>query len=301
MLDYEAFISQYYSNIKTEDGIARIKNFLGFFEASLGDRDAKTMLKDQDFLYKLFYRRAAGSVSRRSYFLIKSYISSLFDYYEVTDGVIPSQRQVISAFEKTGFFRSLGGILNFIDTIGNELSPPPYLPDENFLRLKGVCILTWYGVSLNEIVNLKTSSVNVINEKLIEVRLPSGEITIIEGAEVIHSLLLHGDSDCFLSRRTYFKQREEYLIKSMTPTFSENAIANMVRSFNNVIPSYSNKKISIDAIRLSSCFKKIMEDESNEPLDKRITRIINCPDRQAMHGYKVQYLGWLDKIREDKI
>ena len=196
-------------------------------------------LKNKQNLCKVFSFQKRGGVSKAQYYLIKSHIVALSEYFGIEPDV-PSYEEVLDSLSVITLYKDLNSILNFIGIIEED-------KQKDFLKLKKIVILGWNGLSLDEIIKLKTQ--DIFNE---------GERYFISNPKKVE--ISKNEYDLLL-----LKCKKNGLI--ITSTFdsekpiSQNSLITLIGRYNNLTAS-SGKAIIFRDLRKNALFVDIYNEES---------------------------------------
>lgn len=298
MLDHNSFIKEYYPNATDEQKTDIVRFLSRIDEIAEGD-DLQERLSDKTVLCNVFYFQKLSSITRTHYQKIKKYLLNLFDWLNIT-GSIPSHSEVIEAGKYVCFFRDLDSALAFIDKIGdNKLTN--YNPNVDLVTIKSIYVLGWYGLSLDEIIELKKTAVVEQNEGgcvILNERSVFIEKTYFD---ILFSLkYLDSYKSLPKGKTRYLKGRDEFMFRATIENcehFGKDSIVQMLQRFNTHIPFYEKQSIAFRYIYTNAMFVKIYEDKTDKSIDEKIINVMNCSSKQ-MYSYKAQYFIWAKMIDE---
>lgn len=304
MINTSAFIERYYPTANE----ATQKDILRFFDNLAAITNGKPLtseLLNKDLLCKAFYMQEKGNaISRSHYQKIKSYLLNLFDFLDIHSVSVPTSKEVIDSQDTICYFRGLDELLDFIDNVGKTLSRD-YNPNQDLIRIKGVCVLGWLGFTLNEIAMLKTNDLIPINNNgyRINNKKKSHEIygkafwalyhlsslTSYRSLPSGNLVILSKDDFLFCPTTRGWGGRDEIQIARIIQPF------NLLLSAENIKPSIVFRNLHKNAL-----FLEIYNDKSDRDLLEKIASAMGCSTKNAFN-YKVQYLKFADLLTQNKI
>lgn len=302
MLNCEEFINKYYPNANNAR-IMDAKRFLNRVDEVCGEIAPQRRLQDKNAVCQLFYLQQLTFISRTNYQKIKDYVINLFDWLGI-NGEVPTQREVIDAGECVSYFRGLPEALSFIDAVG-QYWLPNYHPLEDLIVVKSIYILGWYGLTLNEIADLKKEDISRQSDGSGLVKIGERQICIDSDAFVFISALKTLESYQSLpnGRIRHLRGDGNNLFRVASYEESEIEATHLVqilKRFNAHVPSHLAQRLAFRTIRVNALFVEIQNDESDEPLLDKVLRITHCSPKQA-YSYRTQYLAWIGMIENNII
>lgn len=307
MMDFDAFISAYYSEAN-EAKQKDVLRFLTNFEEALGDREPTAMLNDKPFLCNLFYiRKGINNISRAHYQKIKDYLLNLLAFFGIT-AQLPSMEEVIECHDTTLLFKDLDSLLDFIDSVGYARLLD-YDQNADLVFVKGIVILGWYGFSREEIITMPKGNLMSISDGTRRVFFPNSPkrryVDVSERA--FNTLICLQDLERYRGlpsgKPQVFKGNERLLFRptvSSLESLKDENIRNTLHRFNECIPPTKQAMISYGLLHKNALFVDIFNDKTEMRLPMKIMKHMSCSQPLAF-GYQKQYLRWVEMYHNNEI
>ena len=102
-MDINAFLERYYSTA-SDDTKLRVTNWIKYVEESAGSGLSKEVLQSKDKLfYCSLFTKGDTTVARTKYFMVKSWLQNLLNYYDVNIA-IPSREEILDTLGNKNYF-----------------------------------------------------------------------------------------------------------------------------------------------------------------------------------------------------
>lgn len=197
---------------------------------------------------------------------------------------------------RSSYFVDLDECINFITMVGRGCG---LRNQDCLLNIKTIAILSWFGISNQDMINILQDQVHVGHIELIHdgkeeyVYIPKQYCKILtEYAECTVETPLYG-------KPARLKPSAYLLRTKKTEYMTETALRSVIKRFNKTAMQYG-KLLSFISLRHNGLFVKLTGD-SDEDIVKQIREELQC-DRSFAFGIKNLYRKWLryvSQLREE--
>lgn len=302
MINYKDFANRYYQ-AANENRLKDIERFINSVNDISKNISLEKVLLNKELICKVFYIQDKNSISRTQYQKTKEYLLNLSEFVGLRC-MIPTRSDVLDSCERINYFGSLKKLLNFVDYIGHIVMPA-YNETKDLIRVKAICILGWFGVSLNEISELKKIDLKPIGTIGFKILYGQKEINLFEELFEVFVNLMNLTTYTAIpgSKTVYLDSNSPYLFCPLRGDLkgNPNSISQELRRFNSVIPTDITTSIVFRNLRPNALFLKIYKNQPEEnELIETITKIMGC-ERTYAYSYKDQYLRFAKAMDNRKI
>lgn len=276
-MDFNQFITYFNEQFKSESGrdifIKKVQ------ETFIKDSD----YEDFDRIVSLFLTHNGNGIAGKSqFFKIKAYTICLFRWLfnlgkidrdvlrfieELTPETIINRDRL-----QDSYFCSVDDMLEFFDYVGGRRG---FKNDDCLLILKTIAILSWHGLTMNEIRDVQKASVRPNGVLIIQSRnktltLSEREYEILEKLSVVETI------PSFPSGRNVVFVESSYLLRSSTSEqMSSAALINKLRRFNLIAMEETNRAISVPGLKKNGIMVT-MKSLGGAWTPERIQRLLGC-------------------------
>jgi hypothetical protein len=300
-MDTEAFLKQYFPTA-TDEAVTRITNWLKFTEEQLGEPITADALKSKDKrFYSTLFTGETSTVSNSKYFMIKGWLTNLLSYVGVENISIPNREEALDLVANKGYFKSLQELIDYIDYCG-KAKIPNVNPSINMLYLKSICILGWYGFSLEQMADVLNSDLVVfegdycVKKDGMLISLKSEEYNILK------TLSMTDTHQGYPSGRIVYYKNSKYLFRvrdtgaaNTEEKVNIDSLKLAIKKFNNNNPQKID--ISLRKLRKNKLFIDIYNDKKDLPLYDKIMTYFNS-SKDLTWLLKKEYTSWLKNVME---
>jgi len=300
-MDTEAFLKQYFPTA-TDEAVTRITNWLKFTEEQLGEPITADALKSKDKrFYSTLFTGETSTVSNSKYFMIKGWLTNLLSYVGVENISIPNREEALDLVANKGYFKSLQELIDYIDYCG-KAKIPNVNPSINMLYLKSICILGWYGFSLEQMADVLNSDLVVfegdycVKKDGMLISLKSEEYNILK------TLSMTDTYQGYPSGRIVYYKNSKYLFRvrdtgaaNTEEKVNIDSLKLAIKKFNNNNPQKID--ISLRKLRKNKLFIDIYNDKKDLPLYDKIMTYFNS-SKDLTWLLKKEYTSWLKNVME---
>lgn len=299
MINVEDFLDKYY-NQTSENEKNRVLGFLTYVNSNLNEDILKDDNKLKKFIVACFYiQKFNQNLSRSNYFRIKKYLSQVFDFLK-TEIEIPSIEYLLMNSEASFMFKDLNEVLDLIDYTG-KAKFFDYNNRLDYIKEKAIVVLSWYGVTKEEMLTLPSSCVRSCSEGcILDLSTISKEKLKITDERITNILFLQSVQTSYralpsgeLRNYKYCTDKFFKAVKKKTGLTVMN-LTETIRMLNEQIATtLSTKTINLRTLYKNALFCEIANDQSEESLLQKIRKRFNA-NKQLIFGYRKEYLHWIE-------
>jgi len=192
------------------------------------------------------------------------------------------------------YFSTLDAAINFVEFVGQQYGCSP----DDVSNISSVILLSWYGLSPEEIVDIKKEIIP--NDGPVKIKVPFyglEERTLDDRSTHILKVWRDVyDHSPFPSSKLQHLVDSEYLMRSAkSEKMSANNLFCMIRRFNEEGVQYG-KKISLNAVKKNGLFDRVWECKLSGSPMKTIQSLTGC-DKQTAFGYSHQYNAFVHSMK----
>ena len=247
-----------------------------------------------DTAISLFYGEAP-TLGKALFFKNKKMVISFYRWLE-QEGIVTSELRsqvenlklddvAMSQFA-IYYYKNIDDVLGYIDQLVRIRRCDP----DSVLFVKSVIILTWYQVTLEEMVLIKKGDL-VIDSKMVQIPCEPQKTLFLE-EKYFNILLQYADLQSYespLSQRRFVLSYSRYLFRTYRYSqMSANSVSCKIKAFNSAV--CTNKELHLPEIAKNGVFYEVLKNNKSS-INAEIQRITGC-DKPAASGYARLYEGW---------
>lgn len=255
-INCKQFIEKYYSN-QSSTTISKARSSIRNIKSLVEDVE-QLQQKDIELYSKIFSLKSTGNqVSRGKYYETKALLANLEDFLG-EKFCIPKREELLDYSIPSRYFYSLDELLKKIDTAA-MYNPSLKAPYERLLFLKGIIVLGWYGLSLQQITELEKENIKLDNMCVVV-----GDSSVIlqpEHFEIIREIKLLRQYK--LSKNTIINQLKiKWMFSCTDDKVSTSALTQRIAYFNKNIPDNMSFSINFELLYRNSVFVELLNYET---------------------------------------
>lgn len=255
-INCKQFIEKYYSN-QSSTTISKARSSIRNIESLVEDVE-QLQQNDIELYSKIFSLKSTGNqVSRGKYYETKALLVNLEDFLG-EKFCIPKREELLDYSIPSRYFYSLDELLKKIDT-AVMYNPSLKAPYERILFLKGIVVLGWYGLSLQQITELEKENVKLDNMCVVvgdsSVRLQPQHFEIIREIKLLRQYKI--SKDVIINQL-----KIKWMFSCTDDKVSTSALTQRIAYFNKNIPDNMSFSINFELLYRNNVFVELLNYET---------------------------------------